>query len=259
MGRREKPVVTSNSALRDLATWLREQRERVGRPSYRELAERAATCHATTLQRAASGESVPKLSTVLAYARACDASPGEAKRRWKAARYEETRAAHGGGKLPTPRPELIRDVADLSAALAELYKKAGSPSMRTMEQQAGGLGLLPRSTAHRIVNKRAVPHDRRQFEAYLRACEVPETEWDAWQEAWARAWRHEKQDDVLAAGAPAAVGGPANGVRFSNSMRSHTSVDPLESDSGRYFEVTTRDGRVHYFPVQTKHSAGESQ
>ncbi|MFK4123563.1 helix-turn-helix domain-containing protein [Streptomyces longwoodensis] len=195
MCRPEKPITTRNKALRELAEWLRDQRERT-QQGYRALSVRAGF-HATTLQRAASGESVPKLHTVLGYARACDASPEEARRLWKRARYEETRRARGGRGRPSPRPELIRDFVDMSAALHDLYEKAGSPALRTMEQRAGNFGVLPRSTVHRIVTKQAMPHSKQQFQAYLRACEVPETEWRNWEGAWTRAWRHEKQDDFV--------------------------------------------------------------
>ncbi|MFE7070432.1 hypothetical protein ACFU96_10130 [Streptomyces sp. NPDC057620] len=41
----------------------------------------------------------------------------EARRLWKQARYEEVRMARGGRGLSVPRPELIRDFVDLSAAL----------------------------------------------------------------------------------------------------------------------------------------------
>ncbi|MFD9097844.1 helix-turn-helix domain-containing protein [Streptomyces collinus] len=198
MCRPEKPIATRNKALRELAEWLRDQRERT-RQGYRTLSGRAGF-HATTLQRAASGESVPKLQTVLGYARACDASPEEARRLWKRARYEETRQARGGRGLPSPRPALIRDFVDMSAALHDLYEKAGSPPLRTMEQRAGNFGVLPRSTAHRIVTKQAMPHSKQQFQAYLRACEVPEAEWPDWEGAWMRAWRHEKQDDFTTRG-----------------------------------------------------------
>ncbi|SMF85896.1 helix-turn-helix transcriptional regulator [Streptomyces sp. Amel2xC10] len=198
MCRPEKPIITRNRALRDLAEWLRDQRERTGQ-GYRALSVRAGF-HATTLQRAASGESVPKLQTVLSYARACDAPPEEARRLWKRARYEETRRARGGRGLSSPRPEFIRDFVDMSAALHDLYEKAGSPPRRTMEQRAGNFGVLPRSTVHRIVTKQAMPHSKKQFQAYLRACEVPETDWPDWEAAWTRAWRHEKQDDFAARG-----------------------------------------------------------
>jgi hypothetical protein len=190
--RPEKPLTTANKALRELQEWLRDQRDRT-RQGYRALAVRAG-CHATTLQRAASGERVPKPQTVLNYARACDASPEEARRLWRNARYEHTRRSRRGRGRPVPRPQYIHDFVDLSAAVQDLYEKAGSPPLRTMEQRAGGFGHLPRSTAHRIVTKQAMPHSLQQFQAYLRACEVPEPDWPDWEAAWTRAWRHEKRD-----------------------------------------------------------------
>lgn len=194
MCRPEKPLTTTNKALRELQEWLREQRTRA-RQGYRALAVRAG-CHPTTLQRAASGETVPKLQTVLNYARACDAPPEEARLLWRRARYEQTRRTRGGRGLPAPRPEFIRDFVDLSAAMQDLYEKVGSPPLRTLEQRAGGFGVLPRSTAHRIVTKQAMPHSLKQFQAFLRACEVPETDWQDWEAGWTRAWRHERSDDT---------------------------------------------------------------
>lgn len=89
----------------------------------------------------------------------------------------------------------IRDVADLSAALQDLYEKGGSPSVRTMEQRAGRYSVPPRSTAYRIITRQAVLHSLDQVWAYLRACEVPEEDWSVWETAWTRAWKHEKQED----------------------------------------------------------------
>ncbi|MEU9523287.1 helix-turn-helix transcriptional regulator [Streptomyces sp. NPDC048224] len=195
MSRPETPLTTDNKALRRLQEWLRDQRKRTGQ-GYRALAVRAG-CHATTLQRAASGETVPKLQTVLNYARACDASPEEVRRLWRRARYEQSRQARGGRGLPAPRPKYIHDFVDLSAAVQDLYEKAGSPTLRTMEQRAGGFGHLPRSTAHRIVTRQAMPRSIQQFQAFLRACEVPESERQGWESAWIRAWRSEQREDSL--------------------------------------------------------------
>lgn len=192
MGRIEKEIVTTNAALRDLVEWLRVQRVMAGL-TYRELAERAGL-HATTLQRVASGNSVPKLMPVLAYARGCDAQPEDARRLWRRARREHVRSGSYSGGRPAPPPALVGDFAELSAALRELYEEAGAPSLRVMEQRAGGFGALPRSSAHRIVNKQAVPRGHHQFLAFLRACEVPAPRLKAWEDAWSRAWRAEKQE-----------------------------------------------------------------
>ncbi|MFJ9058516.1 helix-turn-helix domain-containing protein [Streptomyces sp. NPDC102409] len=194
MGRPEKEITTTSAALRDLAEWLREQRARAGL-NYRELADRAGL-HATTLQRVASGGSVPRLMPVLAYARGCDAQPEDARRLWQRARREHLRAGAHRGRQPAPTPGLVRDFADLSAALRGLYEEACAPPLRIMEQRAGGFGALPRSSAHRIVNKQTVPHCSQQFLAFLRACEVPAERWKEWEDAWSRAWRFEKQEDA---------------------------------------------------------------
>ncbi|MEV5605708.1 helix-turn-helix transcriptional regulator [Streptomyces sp. NPDC052299] len=191
MGRREKEITTSNVGLRRLAEWLRMQRAWAGL-TYRELADRAGL-HATTLQRAASGASVPRLTPVLAYAQACDAPPEEARRLWRQARREHVRDQHA--RHPAPSPRLVRDFADLSAALRDVYEQAGAPSLRTMEKRAGEFGVLPRSSAHRVVNKQMVPHTLEQFRGFLRACEVP-PDWKVWEDAWNRAWRFEKQEDA---------------------------------------------------------------
>ncbi|MFI0779324.1 helix-turn-helix domain-containing protein [Streptomyces sp. NPDC021212] len=202
MGRTEKDITTANAALHELAQWLRDQRRSAGL-NYRQLAERAGL-HATTLQRVASGSSVPPRQSVLAYARGCDALAEEALRLWIRARQEHIRSHGRRGRQPAPSPALVRDFADLSAAMREQYENAGGPPLRVMEERAGGFGALPRSSAHRMVNKQAVPHCLDQFRAFLRACEVPEDDWKAWEDAWSRAWRFEKEGE---AGLPEVAGG----------------------------------------------------
>ncbi|MEU1434471.1 hypothetical protein ABZ438_10275 [Streptomyces sp. NPDC005786] len=64
-------------------------------------------------------------------------------------------------------------------------------------RRAGERGVLPRSSAHRIINKQAVPRSLEQFKGFLRACDVPEASRAAWEQAWSRAWRLEKQDQEL--------------------------------------------------------------
>lgn len=63
-----------------------------------------------------------------------------------------------------------------------------------MEERAGSFGSLPRSAAHRIVSKQSVPRDLNQLQAFLRACDLPESRWKPWESAWSRAWRVEKQE-----------------------------------------------------------------
>ncbi|MFJ8313127.1 MULTISPECIES: helix-turn-helix domain-containing protein [unclassified Streptomyces] len=191
MGRRESPTVSCAPALAELVKWLREQRSRTGL-TYRELGRRAG-CAATTLQRAASGRTIPRRSVVEAYAWACGGSVDEAVQLWKRARYAERRSQRIGPTVLPPQPELIHDVAELSAALLEAWERAGAPSLRTMEAQAGGFGALPRTTLQRIISKQAVPRSMGQFEAMLRACEIPEPERQTWLHAYARVWKSHRE------------------------------------------------------------------
>ncbi|MFG1663825.1 helix-turn-helix transcriptional regulator [Streptomyces sp. Y7] len=183
-------MTTGNKSLRRLAEWLREQRGHLGH-SYRQLAGRTEY-DPTTLSRAASGNTVPLRDVVRAYAEACYASVETADRLWLQARREQqTRSGRKGQHRPAPRPELIHDRRDLAAALHDLWERAGAPSTREMQKRAGNYSELPHSTAHRILTKQTLPRHDHQLEGFLCACEVPETEWPQWLEAWRSVLRHE--------------------------------------------------------------------
>ncbi|MFI9772587.1 BTAD domain-containing putative transcriptional regulator [Streptomyces sp. NPDC052415] len=179
MGRRERPIASSNRALVKLAKWLRDQRSNSG-CSYAELAARVDV-HATTLQRAASGQSVPSERSVRAYAIACGASVDTAMDLWRQARRGRLRTAGSA----SPSPQDIDDIEMLRAGLRELYELAGRPSVRVMEERAGA-GRLPHSTAHRILLGRTVPRDAHQLTGFLTACLVTSFEHPAWVAAWQR-------------------------------------------------------------------------
>ncbi|MFH9400772.1 BTAD domain-containing putative transcriptional regulator [Streptomyces sp. NPDC017638] len=187
MGRKEKPIASSNRALVSLARWLRDQRSNSG-CSYAELASRVGL-HPTTLQRAASGQSVPTERSVRAYAIACGASVDTAMDLWRQARRGRLR----GTGTASPSPQDIDGVEMLRAGLRELHELAGRPSVRVMEERAGA-GRLPHSTAHRILLGRTVPRDAHQMTGFLAACLVASSDHPAWVAAWQRACG--KQQDV---------------------------------------------------------------
>lgn len=194
MGRIEAPISTANQALAALALWLRAAKAASGL-SYPALAERAGY-HPSNLRRAAAGRHVPSQAVVTAYATACSVRTDHALQLWREARYEARRAARGRRiSRAAPRPELVRDVADLSAGMIELYEKAGAPTFREMEaSEAGQHGRLPHSTVHRIVTKQAIPKCPAQFAAFLQACGVEEDERQPWIEAWHRVWQTEAEE-----------------------------------------------------------------
>ncbi|WP_371493644.1 helix-turn-helix transcriptional regulator [Kitasatospora sp. NBC_00374] len=126
MGRRENPVAASEPALRRLACWLREQRDRA-KLTYRQLADRT-NFHPTTLQRAAGGRSLPSWEVTEAIARECGADLRTARRKWTQANYwAHVPRTSGGQCRRAPRrlnPEHVDSFADLRRAMHEMRRKA---------------------------------------------------------------------------------------------------------------------------------------
>jgi len=186
MGRREKPVCRKVPESAKLANYLRSIRELAGL-TYPELAGRASSS-AATLKRAASGNCVPKRAVIEDFAAACAANDSEkesmvatAIRLWRRARYAERRP---GSAYQTPCPQYIGEFRDMSVALRDLHAWAGFPSSHDMERRAGGFGLLPHSTAHRVTTARTVPNSPEQLIAYLVACEEPSDRHKLWRDAY---------------------------------------------------------------------------
>lgn len=185
MARPQIPLDFTFYPQASLAKYLREIHAATGL-SFTELAQRAASSSAT-LKRAASGRGVPRRTVVEDYVQACTA-PGPdrdlrtdvAVRLWKRARYAQKRP---GRAYLEPRPDYVRDWRDLSGALRDLHAYAGFPSAADMEQRAGGFNALPHSTAHRIIQNRAVPRTPHQLLGFLLACEAPEERHHLWAEA----------------------------------------------------------------------------
>ncbi|MFI8460454.1 helix-turn-helix domain-containing protein [Kitasatospora sp. NPDC085464] len=188
MGRPEKPIEATEPALARLAAWLREQRERAGL-TYRQLADRT-NYHATTLQRAAGGRSVPSWKVVEAVARECDGDLKTARRKWAQANYWAHVPRPSGSRRPrAPRrvdPEQVDTFADLRQAMHEMRRKADWPSLRELDRRARGRGRrLPASTLA-LVLKGEAPLHKPVFLAYMEACEVREVRRVLWAAAWER-------------------------------------------------------------------------
>lgn len=81
MPRGERPLGDEDDVLVRFAGGLRQLREKVGQPSYRELGARAHVS-ASALSAAAGGRKLPSLTIALAYVRACDGDSGEWEKRW---------------------------------------------------------------------------------------------------------------------------------------------------------------------------------
>ncbi|WP_330343369.1 helix-turn-helix transcriptional regulator [Streptomyces longwoodensis] len=203
MGRPEKPLPSNqyNIALLRLAAWLRECRKEAGL-RYSDLAARTRgtehPCSVSTLQRAASGQTLPRLPVVEAYARACGASVDQAHRHWRAARAQSRR-----GPQVAPVPRLINMPAELRLALQAAYAKAGYMPLREMERRAGH-GRLPTTTVSRML-KGITMLSRNQLQAFLEVCNVPDKEHGDWLDAWQRAQSaryHRATRELVAAAHP---------------------------------------------------------
>ncbi|MGA4848489.1 helix-turn-helix domain-containing protein [Streptomyces sp. G5(2025)] len=192
MARPERSIPPSDPDLERLAGWLRRQRRAAGL-THREMAKTSGHAFsATTFSRAASGNGIPRLLVVEAYARACGAPVGEARRLWQAARYAEHRRRNPAAGVPGP--DRVYDRDGLTHALRELYYKAGAIPVDEMERRAGRHGELPHSTVLRMLAGKSML-DLAQLMAFLRVCEVTDgVEVERWCDAWDRARRRQDME-----------------------------------------------------------------
>ncbi|MER5347840.1 helix-turn-helix transcriptional regulator [Streptomyces mirabilis] len=190
MARPEAPVDHTVPELGELAELLRSLRRRASL-TYTELASRTAFS-AATLKRAAGGRALPDVLVAFGYALACEIVPGHLSNdeelkgvllQWQKARRAVSKAQQASRRASVvPKPQLVRDEADLSGALRDAWARAGRPSTRAMEKASNG--QVPRSTASVISSAHSVPRDFRQYVAYLRACEIKGQALAPWIRAW---------------------------------------------------------------------------
>ncbi|MGD9486036.1 helix-turn-helix transcriptional regulator [Streptomyces sp. TRM70308] len=197
MGRPEAPIDYTIRELGVIAEILRAMRHSAGL-SYRDMALRAHYSPAH-LKRAASGKRT-SFDVIAAYGRACmEAAPDccadhrfpdmlrvqffqvAALHELALARIREAARTARVSKV-VPKPQYVRDVADLSGALRDIWGRAARPTSRQIEDLSRG--QVPRSTAHAITAGRTVPKDLRQYIAFLTACEVSAAALTPWLWAW---------------------------------------------------------------------------
>ncbi|MET8813556.1 helix-turn-helix transcriptional regulator [Streptomyces sp. NPDC004549] len=199
MARPEKPLPIKNPLV-ELAEYLREGRRRKGL-TYSELASRAGDYSATTLQRAASGQRLPRREVARAYAHACALDIDRVDRLWEVA-FRDKRRVTRGSLPPELLPHLVSSLADLSSALVALHARNGAPSIRLMHKRARDHAAvctpLSTSTLHRILSRATVPTSRGRLHAFLIGCEVPLPQRHFWERAAARARRHHQRETELA-------------------------------------------------------------
>ncbi|GAB3006841.1 hypothetical protein GCM10023080_085730 [Streptomyces pseudoechinosporeus] len=200
MGRPEKPVDRTVPARAKLADFLRGRKAAAGL-TYEEMAKRLQVEGApskATLERAASGGTVPSWETVEAFIvvtatkdEELGGGLGVALARglelWIHAR-RATRAPYYVHKAPDPR--LISSPADFSRALRHQHVWAGAPTPGEMGRMSGSWAL-PRSSTRRIIAGDTLPVDPQQTIAFLKACYVLEpADLEPWLAAAVRALTH---------------------------------------------------------------------
>lgn len=187
MARPEAPVDRTVRARAKLADFLRARRAAAGL-TYRQMAALPGRALSkTTFERAASGTTIPAPETVEEFVLrtmtkeeefngSIDVVVDQARRLWTEAR-RAVRAPYYLHKAPDPA--LVSDRADFSRALRDQHAWAGCPSPGEISQMSGP-GVLPKTTAYRIIKGRALPVTPGQAIAFLRACGVQALEEPEW-------------------------------------------------------------------------------
>ncbi|WP_411078294.1 hypothetical protein [Streptomyces sp. cmx-10-25] len=197
MGRPEKPVDRTIPACAKLAEFLR-RRKAIAETTYQRMAEilrkSGHTVSKATLERAASGSTVPTWETVRVFIvltattdeilkMRFDDIMNHGKELWIRAR-RATRAPYYVHKAPDPA--LISSKADLSRDLRHQHIWAGCPTPGEMERTSGSWAL-PKSTTRRIIAGVTLPVDPQQAVAFLKACYVEDpVDLEGWLDAAAR-------------------------------------------------------------------------
>jgi hypothetical protein len=81
----DQAAKTRAEAIEGFAVVLRDLRESVGNPAFREMSGRSRAISHTTLHEAAQGNRLPSWSTTVEFVKACGADPAEYRERWEQA------------------------------------------------------------------------------------------------------------------------------------------------------------------------------
>jgi tetratricopeptide (TPR) repeat protein len=121
MGRPERPIGPGAGPIGELATGLRQLRDKAGKPSYRELSRRASFS-TTVLSEAAGGRVLPTLPVLRAFVRACGGDVADWEERW-----EQVAAALGQDQKANGREQPARSGEQPDSALAGLAARVAAP------------------------------------------------------------------------------------------------------------------------------------
>ena len=115
----ERATRARAEAIEGFASLLRDLRQSVGNPSFREMSGRSRAISHTTLHEAAQGHRLPSWATTVEFVKACgSADPGEYRARWEQA-TRVVRSVSSRGPA-TPRTAVPRPSAGLAPPAAGL-------------------------------------------------------------------------------------------------------------------------------------------
>jgi hypothetical protein len=112
---------TRAEAIEGFAAVLRDLRESVGNPAFREMSGRSRAISHTTLHEAAQGNRLPSWATTVEFVKACGADPGDYRERWEQADRAVRSASSAGPTSAVGAPIAVdpEPTAAGSAAAAE--------------------------------------------------------------------------------------------------------------------------------------------
>ncbi|WP_232835722.1 NBR1-Ig-like domain-containing protein [Actinocorallia populi] len=119
--------------IKDFAAALRELRDSVGNPSFREMSGRSGAISHTTLHEATKGNRLPSWETTVEFVKACGADPAAYRERWERANLpvRSTRAWSPEERAGVPAAGPPGELAFSSAGEAEHHGARAAGESRT--------------------------------------------------------------------------------------------------------------------------------
>ncbi|MET7327085.1 NBR1-Ig-like domain-containing protein [Nonomuraea sp. NPDC005650] len=134
--------------IEEFAGTLRELRNAVGNPPFREMSGRSGAISHTTLHEATKGNRLPSWETTVEFVKACDADPAAYRERWERANLAVRSTSAGD---PSMRVDTLADRPADGLAVAV----TGAAELRTMQLASGS--QPPRSAGETLAFVRTPP------------------------------------------------------------------------------------------------------
>ncbi|QYC45560.1 hypothetical protein Nocox_40085 [Nonomuraea coxensis DSM 45129] len=140
-------------AIEDFAATLRELRNAVGNPPFREMSGRSGAISHTTLHEATKGNRLPSWETTVEFVKACDADPAAYREHWERANRVVRSASAGEPSEPASEGPAGRPAEEAGAAAdprasqltlaSQALRSASDDVPAPHPASPGGAGPLP--------------------------------------------------------------------------------------------------------------------